>query len=431
MRSSKDLTVKPVKRYRKPKYPSHQDPDPTLDTNVTPYPLSTKVVSTLAAMATVVSASCSSPENQSTDAGDGDSHSAEVSSTSPQSESTKPNQQTVQRLRAILDQEAKEAGVPARPINFSSLLYAYEKEQGVDRRKEINEHFKHSMGAFGELPESQPIDLGELRENEFRNKLITEAGGNPFCVAVSGLPHQTSPYGTGVPNYVEADFARRVIEKVFSDAGYTMQQDVQYDDNGVAFSVDGYDAEKKVGFVVGGWGNLDNDALVHWHLMRSGDDDDFSAQASSLEQSLNYPSASDSDKQIVRDIQAARKQPDLAKRSAAFKSILDRYSKSMLSLEEIEELESRALEGSDFIAVISTFDQRFIRPWNVQLDDQERKLLKEEFKKTNDLDSPDENVNYRELVRKEIAKKKVQVRMAELEKAAREYIQWAKTQGLQ
>ena len=103
----------------------------------------------------------------------------------------------------------------------------------------------------------------------------------------------------------------------------------------------------------------------------------------------------------------------------------------MLSLEEIEELESRALEGSDFIAVISTFDQRFIRPWNVQLDDQERKLLKEEFKKTNDLDYPDENVNYRELVRKEIAKKKVQVRMAELEKAAREYIQWAKTQGLQ
>lgn len=420
MRHASELSVQPVERYRKPKYPSHQDPDPTLEPDAASYPLSGKLVSALAAMATVVSTSCSPPESQSTTTANSKPNSNDSSSgpNHEQSRATTNDQETARRLRLLIEKDAKEAGVAVSPVNFQNLLYAYEKEQKNESGSMLEQ--VSADDPFGESPPiSQPAKPQESNEETFRRRLVKEAGGNPLCNVVSGLPHQTSPYGTGVPDYVDGDLARRVIEKVFSGAGYVLQENVQYDKDGVAFKLDGYDANKKVGFVVGDWGNLDNDALIRWHLQRT--EGDIVTQIGNLERSLAQ-STNEDEKQFLRDIQAARQQADSAKRNAGFQSILDRYGKSLLSLKEIEQLETRALEGSEFIAVISKFDQRFTTQWRVRIDQAE---IEQAVKDA--AGSPDVHETYRKLRAKKIA----QMQMAELEKAAREYIEWAKTQGLQ
>ena len=92
-----------------------------------------------------------------------------------------------------------------------------------------------------------------------------------FTLAKSGLPHRSSPYGTGLPQRLTEAQARAVIEKVFKEEGYDLRPDYRVRSHNVSFDAQGYDPGKKVGFVFAHWGNLGDGAIVSWAI-RPGSD---------------------------------------------------------------------------------------------------------------------------------------------------------------
>ncbi|WP_442505988.1 hypothetical protein SH528x_004808 [Novipirellula sp. SH528] len=434
MNSSDELRVQPVKRYRTPKYPSHLDPDPTLHPDPVPYPISGKAVSVLASASLLLSTACRPPAQSAGNA----EQTASSNLTTDVSTSTVFEFPDDHKMHDGSNENADDADeVP----NFGQRLRDYEEQLGVDYDKERQQMVKHlfsdnkSSNNEFQLP-------SDVREGTLRKRLIESADGNPLCVAVSGLPHQTSPYGTGVPDRVDGDLARRVIERVFASAGYNLRPNVPYDNDGVAFVVDGYDAQNRVGFVVGDWSNLDDDAIVSWMSSRRtarGDNSSevewWAALAESKVMGIN-----DGEKQrFANDIATAKRLADPAKAKAALKAIIDRMSKRYLSYKEIQSLERKASQGKEFIAVISTFDNRFEIPWVVRVPSSEEAAIQEQIDtEIRERGEAGEDIAVEEYVdrirnwrEKRLAELKAKTVMQSLETAAREYIEWAKTQGLE
>jgi hypothetical protein len=302
-----ELRVKPVKRYRVPRYPSHADPDPTLHPQPVPYPASRKFLASVA-MGLAASSGCDQPAA--------------------------------------------------------------------------------TGGAAGAAP------------------------SNPFTVAVSGLPHRTSPYGTGVPNYLDAELARRVIERTFQQAGYRLARQQTYDRDGVAMVIDGYDARKKVGYVFGNYRNLDDDAVIRWWAARAAAAG-LDAEIDALERTLQYePEAKE-----LAEIKQAR-QLDPQGREAAFRAILAKRSRALISMGEIQQLEDRGPRDKEFIAVISQFDPRFISEHWYTAD-------KDETAAINAIPDPAK----REAASRAMQEKLARVAIERLEKSVREYIAWARSPG--
>ncbi len=429
MNSSGDLTVKPVKRYRTPKYPSHLDPDPTLHPDPIPYPISGKAISVLASASLLLSTACRPPA-QSTGNGEQTPSNNLTTDVSTNTVFEFPN-----------DHKMNDDGDDADEVpNFGQRLRDYEEQLGVDYDKERQQMVKHLLSDNKSSNDDFQLP-SDVREATLRKMLIESADGNPLCVAVSGLPHQTSPYGTGVPDRVDGDLARRVIERVFASAGYNLRRNVSYDKDGVAFVVDGYDAQNRVGFVVGDWSNLDDDAIVSWmsrpRPARAGNSSEvewWAALAESKMMGIN-----NGEKQrFANDIATAKRLADPAKAKAALKAIMDRMSKRYLSYEEIQSLERNASNGKEFIAVISTFDNRFEIPWVVHVPSSEeaaiQKQIDTEIRERREAGEDIAVEEYVDRIRswreKRLAELKAETVMQSLETAAREYIEWAKTQGL-
>jgi hypothetical protein len=76
---------------------------------------------------------------------------------------------------------------------------------------------------------------------------------NPFTWEASGLPVYRISFGTGQPARLSEKIARPVIEKIFSEAGLKLGSDLPFKREGVEFELDGYDAEKRVGFEFVTW----------------------------------------------------------------------------------------------------------------------------------------------------------------------------------
>ncbi|MBI3099362.1 MAG: hypothetical protein HYY93_14145 [Planctomycetes bacterium] len=275
--------VRPVRRYRKPEYPSHRDPDPTLHPVPVPYPFAGRAAAAIASLG----------------------------------------------LTALLQTScSKDPSTSAAP---------------------------------GTQPAAAP-DSGSKPPSR-----------NPFAVAESGLPFQTSPFGTGAPERLEEKLVRRIADRIFKEAGYTLRRYHPYDRDGVSFVADGYDPEKKVGYVHGTWETLDQDAIVHWDRAEG----------------EKAPPAEDPKK---------------------------------LSLAEATRMESRAVKDREFIAVISAFDSRFEYQWyNVSED------LRKKVSEVDAIPDPSKRMVAQETLQEEIAREAV----ARLEEAVREYIAWAKSQGAQ
>ena len=451
MNEKSELQVKPVKRYRKPKYPGHDDPDPTLHPQPIPYPASRKFISALAASAGVVmSASCtpptapltdaSAPQGKSSDPLVGEAETAtpfadeakapdpfpgEVATSDPfgDSQTSDPFSDnpfdTLQPQDPFADGGSDTAGADAkdRTSNHESIT-AFTDEEFAELMQIIEQTVvPDTWEVLGGPATMSPYPGQGGTQPKTAGQAITNAGGNPLCVALSGLPHQTSGFGTGMPNYVQADLARRVIEKVFRGAGYNLRPNQPYDRDGVALVLDGYDPHKKVGFVVVDWNNLDNDALLRWWAPPSKNDGSkYEAEVNTLLQTI---ASNPKHKSLVADIQAAQKLADPARRSAACKAILEKHRKGLVSLQEMKELEDRAKNKEEYIAVISAYDLRFAHPRYPHLTPAEEL----EIGKIAD-------PGKRQAATKAALEKKATVAIEALEKAAREYIQWAHREGL-
>ncbi len=191
---------------------------------------------------------------------------------------------------------------------------------------------------------------------------------HPFTVAESGLPFRTSPFGTGAPSRLDEAKAREVISRVFAQEGYRLSRDVPYDRNGVAFIADGYDAEKKVGFVFATHKRLDADGVLSWN-----------------NEGQPPPEAKDP---------------------------------SRISLGEAKALEDRAASDREFIAVISHYDRRFeYHEWSQEVATAHAEI--------NAVADP----AVRKVMERALRERQARAALERLEQCVREYIAWARSQG--
>lgn len=322
MSPSNELRVKPVKRYRAARYPSHNDPDPTQFPQKVPYPASRKFLAAVASIGlTTSSLSCS------------------------------------------------------------------------------NDSLSDGPQSVGGLPTTL-TSASEAR--------------NPFRVELSGLPHRTSAYGTGVPHYIEEDLARKVIEQTFKNAGYDLEPNQPIRSEGVACIADGYDKKKQIGYVFADWYNLENDALISWMTPPN------QAGNISLELDDLLRRVQDATEQqaLADEIAAANALPDPARRETALQSIQEKLARRFISLEEIKKLADEAPRTKQFVAVVSQFDTRFAREyWS--------ESMREEMQAINSIPDPAK----RDAALRELEEKSARVCIERLEQSVREYIAWARSQG--
>jgi len=172
---------------------------------------------------------------------------------------------------------------------------------------------------------------------------------SPFSIETSGLPHcpLTSPArATSLP---DPDEARRLIEAVFAEAGYMLVPNYEYERDGVAVVLDGFDPERRVGYVFAHEGNLDEDAYVQWWATVSPEARE-SRRLERAEAVLGY--------RWREEIEAIRALEQPAARRERRRRLEQHLSALLLSLDEMQAL-CEADAGGDLIAVISRFDRRF------------------------------------------------------------------------
>lgn len=244
---------------------------------------------------------------------------------------------------------------------------------------------------------------------------------NTFPLSFSGLPHQTSPYGTGAPSYIEDTVARKVIDKVFGSEGIKLERGYSYDTNGLAFVADGYNRKLKIGYVFAGWTTLEQDAIISWRTREKDVDGPLSKEqiVGRLQWLTSFVGAD-----IKKEIEEIGKMEDLEKMRPAYERLSEKIGKTKLSLAEARILEKRAEEKKEYIAVISQYDRRFVTSrWgglSPEAVDVERKRIK--ALKT---------AKEREDAWRDAEERAADDGLKALEQAVRQYIQWARSQGVQ
>jgi hypothetical protein len=87
---------------------------------------------------------------------------------------------------------------------------------------------------------------------------------NPFPISLSGLPYHTNAFGTGAAERLHDRDARAVLEKVFELQGVNLQRDFVFRRGNISIQVDGFDPDRKIGYVFVPLGRLGEGAIVHW-----------------------------------------------------------------------------------------------------------------------------------------------------------------------
>lgn len=256
---------------------------------------------------------------------------------------------------------------------------------------------------------AKPRKAYQCAQTTVEGEVVTMTTDHALDVAFSGLPHRTSPYGTGVPNYVSEELAREVIERVFRAEGYNLTPDQPYRADGIAFEMDGYDKGKRVGYVFAGRQSLDLDGYASWMTPNVLTDQ---SRLDAIVSAAQYNPAL---KSVAEEIATARKLPDVGKQEAALQAVLEKHRAKLLSLEEFKQLDEMAPRTKKFVAVISQFDRRFVEPFPDYEELQKVSLI------------PD--VGKREAAEKEIRMKAAQAAIEKLEECVRDYIEWARSQG--
>ena len=245
------------------------------------------------------------------------------------------------------------------------------------------------------------------------------AAVNPFAFANSGLPHQTSPYGTGVPQYLQDEIARKAVEAVFSQEGIELTPTVQLQGDNLAFVADGYDSKRRIGYVFANYQNLEDDALIRWWLQGVNIDTMPDERLAPYAGQMEWRRLSDEQKARLKAA-SAEKAPD--KLRAVIKQIEEELAEADLSLAEIKAL-AAPTEEAKFILVISQFDRRFITEYGSPSSIAEKKC-----------EGIEDPVKRREALAaawKEAYLEVGQQLAEKLEVEVRAWIEWARSQGFQ
>lgn len=241
---------------------------------------------------------------------------------------------------------------------------------------------------------------------------------NPFTLETSGLPHVSSGFGVGEPNYLEEELAREVIERVFRQAGYRFTPNYEYVKDDVACIADGYDPQRRVGYVYADYRSLDRDAEGALSMLEisTADIETVDFLLDDLASEFEYKN----DRAKCERVRALQRIEDPAARRAAFLNYTKENRPDKLSLAEAQALVDSKPHDNEFIAVVSHFDERFTTDlWS----DESRAALYE----AEQIADPAKRLAAIKAVQERAASDTI----ARLEQAVREYIAWARSQGAQ
>jgi hypothetical protein len=249
---------------------------------------------------------------------------------------------------------------------------------------------------------------------------------NPFTIASSGLPHRTSPYGTGQPSYLSDELARELIEKIFKDEGFSLDHQTLYSRDGVSFRAAGLEPRRGIGYVYANGSSLDEDGIVSW--MRQDGEAGLVPEAKDAARVRVWIASKQWQinrlPKVIKDeaarISALSDGPELME---AYKKLYRAFHEELLSLEEMKFLEQEAPKKKQFIAVISQLSPRYLL-LDSHLDHPEVKTLYEQAEKETDLKARDQ-------IYRKAAKLVAASTLKTLERDVREFIAWARSQGLQ
>ncbi len=258
---------------------------------------------------------------------------------------------------------------------------------------------------------------------------------NPFTVAKSGLPFRTSPYGTGAPSYLSLEQARAIIDKVFADNGFQLQKDFAYKKDDIAFKATGFDAKARVGYVWGDWNSLDpTDAIINWmdgnytkesveQFIEENKDkpDNLKLHADRLVMLLERKDIGSKHVMQIGQVRAIENLPDrLRAATELLEKLKPKESDEKVSLREMKALEENTQKDRDFVAVISQ-RQFLYHAWDrspeMQKAWQEAYAIKDPEKQAEAL--------------KKLEEQQASATLKQLEESVRDYLEWARGQGLQ
>lgn len=355
------LRVSRVRSYRVPRYPAHNDPDPTTTPQPIPYPWKSGVAAALLALGET---SC--------------------------------------------DRGKTESGTSKSPLWSERAI------------------------SPSEVTEIDQILAAALRETP-------KGDQNPFAQALgfSGLPHVSSSFGTGAPMPLDTVIAQKLITRLFTAEGL-QPQPTTFTEDAFTATAQGYDPEKRIGFIIGAWGNLADDAVIGWQTnylkaIASGEakptaSDEVRLREIIEEMDNGLVSLSDEQKQ---NLKAIRKLETPQAKGQAYLALVAKLDEPKLSMAEIEHAEKVAEAHQRYLAIITVFDRRFEIPdggtpeFLIRLDAIEESAAKKNFA------APSEK---RKWIREQQASINVEMRRQQLVKLAqsvREYIAWARRNGLQ
>ncbi len=281
---------------------------------------------------------------------------------------------------------------------------------------------KYNIARYPSHEDPDPINHPQPVNFPFRKELVatlatlgilgtkaslTENGSakNPFTLEQSGLPHQPSMFGTGQPSYLADKKAREVIDRVFREEGFTLKSNVPYQEEDNELVLDGFDENDHTGYVLAHFKNLEKDALIPWSPVNPNSD-----PIDQLRSRLQYKVKNEFTGKIKEHAQRTLELTDEARFRKGFADLEKEIGRSKLSLKEARHLATIPTEKKEFIAVISLFDRRFHITRGSRKFDAATPKSADELKKTRE-----EQVG-------EVLKN--------LEKSVRQYLEWARSQGL-
>ena len=247
---------------------------------------------------------------------------------------------------------------------------------------------------------------------------------NPFDLKKhAGLPHHSSPFGTGLPSRLGNEVARALIEDVFSQEGLSLQQNVFYDKNGVKFVLDGYNEATGIGYIWMGWRNLDSrDAIASWREAEFPElinENDTRSEAEKTLERVQHdsfvPEALREEIKKALGLPGSHlKEDEMAKMVEKYNTFVAEYDSSHISLAEAEIIDSLNHTGDAKIALISQYDNRFqyASSWDMRVEVVE-----------------EDGVTPSSVEAEERAREPEKEAMYRLQEQVRDYIQWAKEQG--
>jgi hypothetical protein len=287
---------------------------------------------------------------------------------------------------------------------------------------------------------SASLETEELCEQIVSAVMLKKTNGsqNPFAqsLGLSGIPTALSFCGNGFPTPLDSLATQKLIACLLVAEGY-QSVPTTFIENDFTATAQGYDTEKRIGFIVGDVSNFEVDLLNNGisnnlRVIADLEDDTMSPERVALlrNEITNYAlfrfarrSLDPDSAQILAVISKIESPQQAAK---AYLALETKSPKPKLSIDEIKLADKMAEDKQRYLAIISIFDKRFQISYAETLDQQKQmsEVLKKAEKKIFFTDEKKWQwiKGHAESIQLETERK----RLTKLAYAVREYIAWAR-----